>query len=99
MTSRNRMQFLLLVLAVLAIALTVVSCGGSKANVRPEANGSPAPSAVDVTTATAIRRDLPRYFEATGSLAADVQTDVQPQTSGKVVAIGVDMGSVVRRGQ
>jgi hypothetical protein len=28
------------------------------------------PAAVEVTTAAAIKRDLPRFFEATGSLAA-----------------------------
>ena len=44
-------------------------------------------------------RQLPQYFEGTGSLAADVQTDVQPQTAGKIVTVGVDMGSAVRRGQ
>jgi len=44
-------------------------------------------------------RQLPRFFEATGSLAGDMQSDVQPQTSGKVVALGVDLGSYVRRGQ
>jgi RND family efflux transporter MFP subunit len=51
-----------------------------------------------VTTAAAIKRDLPRFFEATGSLAGDEQTDVAPQTAGKVVAVGVDIGSYVKRG-
>ena len=55
--------------------------------------------AVEITTAAAIQRDLPRFFEATGSLAGDQQTDVAPQTAGKVVAVGVDIGSYVRRGQ
>ncbi|HEY3582588.1 MAG TPA: efflux RND transporter periplasmic adaptor subunit, partial [Pyrinomonadaceae bacterium] len=49
--------------------------------------------------AAAIKRDLPRFFEATGSLAGDEQTDVAPQTAGKVVAVGVDIGSYVKRGQ
>ncbi len=76
------------------------SCGGSKANVKgDESAGSPSPKAVDVTTAAAIKRELPRFFEATGSLAGDQQTDVAPQTSGKVVAVSVDIGSAVRRGQ
>ena len=52
-----------------------------------------------MTTAAAITRDLPRFFEATGSLAGDEQTDVAPQTSGKVVALGVDIGTYVKRGQ
>jgi multidrug efflux pump subunit AcrA (membrane-fusion protein) len=86
-------------MAALAIAGLSVSCGGSKANARPGATASPTPAAIVVTTAAAIQRQLPRYFEATGSLAGDVQTDVQPQTAGKVVAVGVDLGNYVKRGQ
>lgn len=90
-------------LLTLAALLTLVllfaaACGGSKANVRQEqANAQPA--AVDVTTATAIVRELPQFFEATGSLTGDEQTDVAPSIAGKVVAVGVDMGSYVKRGQ
>lgn len=87
-------------LLLVALAAFVASCGGSKANNRTEetpANAQPLP--VEVTTAAAIKRELPRFFEATGSLAGDEQTDVAPQTSGKVVAVGVDIGSPVRRGQ
>ena len=82
------------------LAGAVVSCRGSKANVRKEEKaGASGPVAIEVTTAEAITRELPRFFEATGSLAADQQTDVAPQTSGKVVALGVDIGSHVNRGQ
>jgi RND family efflux transporter MFP subunit len=77
----------------------VTSCRGSKANVRTEETAAAAPPVAEVTTAAAIKRDLPRFFEATGSLAGDEQTDVAPQTAGKVVAVGVDIGSFVRRGQ
>jgi len=88
-------------LAVVVVALNVfaVSCGGSKANVRNEATPVTSPAVVDVTTAPAITRDLPRFFEATGSLAGDQQTDVAPSIAGKVVAVGVDLGSYVKRGQ
>lgn len=87
----------LLLIGVISLA---ISCGGSKANVREDAPGAASsPATVDVTTAAAITRDLPRFFEATGSLAADEQTDVAPQTSGKVVALGVDIGTYVKRGQ
>ncbi len=82
------------------VAAAFAACGGSRANVRKEETpATTTPSAVVVTTAAAIRRDLPRFFEATGSLAGDQQTDVAPQTQGKVVAVGVDIGSPVRRGQ
>lgn len=100
MLSRTKFKFVLLTLLLVVAALVFAACGGSRANVRnEETKPTAAPSAVMVTTAAAIRRDLPRFFEATGSLAGDQQTDVAPQTSGKVVAIGVDIGTPVRRGQ
>jgi RND family efflux transporter MFP subunit len=90
----------LLTLLLVAVGIFIASCGGSKANVRKdEAAANAQPVAIEVTTAAAIKRDLPRFFEATGSLAGDQQTDVAPQTAGKVVAVGVDIGSYVRRGQ
>ena len=99
MRSQGNLKFAVLVLLLVAVAAFIAACGGSKANVRKEETANTPPPAVDVTTATAIKRDLPRFFEATGSLAGDQQTDVAPQTSGKVVAVGVDIGSPVRRGQ
>ncbi len=87
-------------LVLIGVISLAISCGGSKANVRKDApGGSSSPATVEVTTAAAITRDLPRFFEATGSLAGDEQTDVAPQTSGKVVALGVDIGTYVKRGQ
>ena len=100
MQSQGKLKFIALILLLLAASVFVASCGGSRANVRKEEPARTAqPVAVEVTTAAAIQRDLPRFFEATGSLAGDQQTDVAPQTSGKVVAVGVDIGSPVRRGQ
>jgi len=100
MRFNGKLKILLVMLLLVAVAAFAASCGGSKANVRKEeAAANTQPVAVAVTTAAAIRRDLPRFFEATGSLAGDQQTDVAPQTSGKVVAVGVDIGSYVRRGQ
>ena len=89
-----------LMLVLVAIAAFIAACGGSRANVRKqEATATDQPPVVEVTSAAAIRRDLPRFFEATGSLIGDQQTDVAPQTAGKVVAVGVDIGSRVQRGQ
>lgn len=99
MTLRKQFIVWLLALVLLTLSALAMSCGGSKANVRAEATASPTPAAIVVTTAPAILRQLPRYFEATGSLAGDMQSDVQPQTSGKVIAVGVDLGSYVKRGQ
>src|SRR5829696_8353385 len=100
MRSKGNLKLLVLILLLVAASGLVASCGGSRANVRKdETAAANQPVVVEVTTAAAIRRDLPRFFEATGSLAGDQQTDVAPQTSGKVVAVGVEIGSPVRRGQ
>jgi multidrug efflux pump subunit AcrA (membrane-fusion protein) len=100
MQATPKLKLVLLMLLLVAVGIFVASCGGSKANVRKaESAANAQPVAVEVTTAAAIKRDLPRFFEATGSLAGDQQTDVAPQTAGKVVAVGVDIGSYVRRGQ
>lgn len=100
MLSKSNLKFAAFVLVLVAVGAFIASCGGSRANVRKdETNATNQAAAVEVTTAAAIKRDLPRFFEATGSLAGDQQTDVAPQTAGKVVAIGVDIGSRVQRGQ
>jgi RND family efflux transporter MFP subunit len=101
MLSKRNLQLAALVLVLIVAGVFVSSCGGSKANSRKDetSGATNTPAAVEVTTASAIRRDLPRFFEATGSLAGDQQTDVAPQTSGKVAAVGVEIGSHVRRGQ
>src|SRR5215212_7199168 len=100
MKSQSYIKFAALILLLVSAGLFLASCGGSKANVRKDETGANTqPVVVEVTTAAAIKRDLPRFFEATGSLAGDQQTDVAPQTSGKVVAVGVEIGSYVKRGQ
>lgn len=99
MLSSRKLQILILAGLIAGISLFAIACGGSKANVRNEPSATATPPAVEVTTAPAIMRELPRFFEANGSLAGDQQTDVAPSIAGKVVAIGVDLGSYVRRGQ
>ncbi|HSS18606.1 MAG TPA: efflux RND transporter periplasmic adaptor subunit [Pyrinomonadaceae bacterium] len=97
---QTRSLYILLVLTALSgFVVFASSCGGSKANVRKEETSTAQPAAVDITTATVIVRDLPRFFEATGSLTADESTDVTPSTSGKVISISADLGSFVKRGQ
>ena len=99
MPSSGKLKILILVGLMSGIAVLAIACGGSKANVTREPSTPAAPAAVDVTTAPAIMRELPRFFEASGSLAGDQQTDVAPSIAGKVTAVGVDLGSYVRRGQ
>jgi multidrug efflux pump subunit AcrA (membrane-fusion protein) len=100
MTLPGPLKLTLLVLLALAAGSGLIAC--NRSNGKPNnasATGSPTPSAIEVSAAPAVLRQLPRFFEATGSLAPNQQTDVAAETSGKVVAVGVDMGSSVRRGQ
>ena len=99
MLSQSNLKVAALVLLLIITAVFFAACGRSRANGKTEATPATTPAAVEVTTAAAIKRELPRFFEATGSLAGDQQTDVAPQTAGKVVAVGVEIGSPVKRGQ
>ena len=103
MISRRQLKLLSLAFVLAAACLLALACSGSKAQSNSRqgsANGAGAQGAVvvDVTTAPAVLRQLPRFFEATGSLAADEQTDVAPAVAGKVVAVDVDLGTWVERG-
>ncbi len=102
MIPRNIIKTTMALALVAALGLASASCGGSsaQANKKEAAAAAPAaPPAVQVTAAPAILRDLPRFVEATGSFVADEQTDVAPIVGGRVVSIGVDLGSYVQRGQ
>src|SRR5215212_694314 len=97
-----KVKTLAVILSAAALGLFAASCGGSRAQNSKNANAAAAPAApqaVDVSTAPSIMRDLPRYVEATGSLAGDEQTDVAPTVGGRVISVGVDLGSYVQRGQ
>lgn len=99
MISRTQLKALTLLLATLGLSLLAVACNRSKAQGNRSANASPQQQTIiEVTTTPAIQRQLPRFLEATGSLAADEQTDVASAASGKVVAVGVDLGSYVQQG-
>ena len=79
-------------------ALLSSACGGgSKAESEANANKEQA-APVAVNTTPAVVRDIPTYFEATGNLASDAQTDVAPTVGGKITAVNFDLGSYVNRG-
>jgi multidrug efflux pump subunit AcrA (membrane-fusion protein) len=54
---------------------------------------------VPVSTIAAVKREIPIFVDASGSLTPFEQTDVAPPEAGKVVATPVDAGSFVQRGQ
>jgi multidrug efflux pump subunit AcrA (membrane-fusion protein) len=99
MISRTQLKALLPLLVLTSLGLICVACNRSKAQANKSANTTTQQvTVVEVTTTPAIRRQLPRFLEATGSLAADEQTDVAPATSGKVTSVGVDLGTFVQKG-
>lgn len=97
----SRSGFLKLAVTGLVLAIAALALAGCKrsAGQSNAANASATPNVVQVSTSAAIVRQLPQFFEGTGSLAANQQTDVAPETSGKVAAVGVDIGSSVSKGQ
>src|SRR5437667_3779367 len=100
--SKKRKLFTLVIFASLLLILSVLltGCSGSRAeNVKRDNSNSSGPQPIDVSVSQAISRDLPQFFEAQGSFAGDEQTDVSPAVAGKVVSVGVDLGSFVQKGQ
>lgn len=89
-------KFILSVIILTFLALFLAACGSSKAETN--ANKSNETQIVEVTTASAILRDLPSYFEVTGTLASDAQTDVAPTIAGKIIEVNFDVGSYVKQG-
>ena len=94
-------KFALLFVAVI-FAAVFSACAGSRAASSQDnanaANAAAAPPPVAVSVAPAVTRQLPEYFEATGSLISDAQSDVAPAIGGKVVAVNFDVGSYVQKG-
>ena len=101
MISRKQIKIFVALLTLVVLCIAASSCGGSRvqANKKEGPAAAATPQAIDVTTAPAVVRNLPRYVEATGSLAADEQTDVAPTVGGRVVSVSVDLGSFVQKGQ
>ena len=98
--TRSQLLKMFLVLALAGITGGILSaCKRSNGQTNAPASASPTPAIVEITSMTAVSRQMPQYFEATGSLAANEQTDVAPETSGKVAAVGVDIGTFVKKGQ
>ncbi len=92
-------KFIFFVILIALSSLIFASCSGSKAaNANNANNVNSLPSVVETTTAQAIVKNLPTYFEATGNLASDAQTDVAPTVGGKITAVNFDIGSYVNKG-
>lgn len=90
-------KFSITILAATIITVAVFTgCGSQTANTN--ANTANQPTTIDVSTAQAVVKQIPTYFEATGNLAGDAQTDVAPVVGGKIVQVNFDVGSYVEKG-
>lgn len=93
---RRKFGAIILITAAATAALIGAACG---AGGKPEnANTATTPATVAVETSQATVRQIPKYFEATGSLAGDAATDVAPAIGGKIVEVNFDVGSYVEKG-
>src|SRR5260221_14132326 len=81
---------------ILVVALIAAGCGSRSP--AKNANGNNQPTPIEVATTKAIVEPIPTYFEATGNLAGDEQTDVAPLVAGKIVEVNFDVGSYVQKG-
>ncbi len=93
---RRRITFVLASNVLLAVLLASTGCG-SRANTA-NSNSNAQPVTVDVQTTQAVVKPIPTYFEATGNLVGDAQTDVAPAVGGKIVEVNFDVGSYVTKG-
>lgn len=75
-----------------------LTAGCRSGGVTANSNANTQPQIVDITTAQAVVRPIPTYFEATGNLASDAQTDVAPAVGGKIVEVNFDVGGYVQKG-
>lgn len=104
-TARGKWWFLALLLigAILAVGFYLARNKAVPKNAAATAVSETAaakPDApVEVTTAAAISRSLPRTVEVVGTLAADEEVIVSAQIAGEISALNVDFGSYVQQGQ
>ncbi len=91
---RDKTVLIFFAAAVFAAVIGIAGCGSKVSN----ANATPQPVTVDVTTTQAVVKQIPTYFEATGNLVADEQTDVAPAVAGKITEVNFDVGSFVQKG-
>ncbi|HTK37847.1 MAG TPA: efflux RND transporter periplasmic adaptor subunit [Pyrinomonadaceae bacterium] len=87
-----------IVSAIFVLAAAVLFIGGCRSGSANSTNTNNEAQVIDVTTAAAVVKPIPTYFEATGNLASDAQTDVAPAISGKIVQVNFDVGSYVTLG-
>ena len=92
----NRKSIVIFAALAAITAIAAAACGSRADSAVNNANSEPA--VVDITAAQAVVREIPSYFEATGNLASDTQTDVAPAIAGKIAEVNFDIGTFVKTG-
>ncbi len=95
---RNFFKVIIFTLLLSALSLFIASCGSSNANSDNANQANAENQSVSVSTTQAVVREIPTYFEATGSLSSDAESDVAPTIGGKIVTVNFDVGSYVNKG-
>lgn len=103
-TKSSRGKWIWLIVLLLIVVGGVVAFRSRKAappaTPKQAVEVAPKPDApVEVTTAAAISRSLPRTVEVVGTLAGDEEVVVSAQIAGEISALNVDFGSYVQQGQ
>jgi HlyD family secretion protein len=83
---------------IITVFLTGCRAGGSQASTSKGAPGSNLP-VKQVRLATSESRQLTNFVTAPGTLAADEQATLSFKVAGRLDAMRVDLGSIVRKGQ
>ena len=91
-------KFIVFANTAIIFSIFLASCSGSSAKTNSNSAAETKPTNIEITTAQAVMRQIPTYFEATGNLASDAQTDVAPTVAGKVIEVNFDIGSFVEKG-
>jgi membrane fusion protein (multidrug efflux system) len=92
----SRIRSIVYGLFMVALAIVEMGCDRSEAN-KPLASEAPA-TPIAVALVAAEQRALPGGVDVTGTLMADAQTEVAAEGAGRVLAVHVERGSVVRAG-
>ncbi|MBE7559442.1 efflux RND transporter periplasmic adaptor subunit [bacterium] len=83
---------------VLAASLPLLSGCDGQASSLDRFEASQAGKTVTVPVTTVVERDFERTITGTGSLRAGKRTRIQPHVTGQIVALPVDIGDVVQKG-
>lgn len=100
-TTRSRALGAFVLAAALAASAFTSGCGKKgETQATSESTGSKAGAAAPVSAsfAAVVEKEVPQRLEVTGTLDADERAELAAQTMGNVLAVNVDLGTRVKKG-